>query len=223
VEELIRQAFVHVDVIGPHVADGHYDLVGPNGEIILPRAWETIIQPGWSITMQMWPIPGPPPPPPPHHPSQLHFPPTPADSRHNSRHGHHPSTRGGVPPPPPSNWPGGPPPPKPLFGMPGSVIPNLTEAPPPSRNYKEPAEKDQKGSQVKKSSADTDSTMSASDHDEFIKALSRFVKARRVFKVGRMGKNYNRATYQVGPKKEGLMLLNEYGRKLVEEARKVDL
>jgi len=32
-EELIKQAFLHVDVIGPHVHDGHYDLVGPDGEI----------------------------------------------------------------------------------------------------------------------------------------------------------------------------------------------
>jgi outer membrane biosynthesis protein TonB len=63
-EELIRQAFLHVDVIGPHVAEGHYDLVGPNGEIILPQVWETMIEPDWVITMHMWPIPEPPPPPP---------------------------------------------------------------------------------------------------------------------------------------------------------------
>lgn len=56
-EELIRQAFMHVEVIGPHVADGHYDLVGPNGEIILPQVWETMIEPDWAITMHMWPIP----------------------------------------------------------------------------------------------------------------------------------------------------------------------
>ena len=62
-EELIRQAFVHVDVIGPHVMDGHYDLLGPNGEIILPQVWETVIEPDWSITMHMWPMPEPPPPP----------------------------------------------------------------------------------------------------------------------------------------------------------------
>jgi hypothetical protein len=85
------------------------------------------------------------------------------------------------------------------------------------------AEKDQKGSQVKKSSADTDSYTSDNSHDELSEALSKFVRARRVFKVGRMGKDYNRATYQVSPKKEGLEMLNEYGRKLVEDARKVDL
>jgi len=71
-ESLIKQAFMHVDVIGPHVAEGHYDLLGPNNEIILPQIWDTIIQPDWNITMMMWPMPeddaakeppgGPPPP-----------------------------------------------------------------------------------------------------------------------------------------------------------------
>ena len=56
-EELIRQAFLHVEVIGPHVADGHYDLVGPNGDIILPQVWETVVEPDWTITMHMWPMP----------------------------------------------------------------------------------------------------------------------------------------------------------------------
>jgi hypothetical protein len=68
-EELIRQAFLHVEVIGPHVAEGHYDLVGPNGDIILPQVWETVIEPDWTVTMHMWPIPEKPkddePPPPP--------------------------------------------------------------------------------------------------------------------------------------------------------------
>jgi hypothetical protein len=56
-EDLIRQAFLHVEVIGPHVAEGHYDLIGPNGEIILPQVWATMIEPDWAITMHMWPIP----------------------------------------------------------------------------------------------------------------------------------------------------------------------
>src|SRR5271156_1535833 len=81
-EELIRQAFLHVEVIGPHVADGHYDLVGPDGEIILPQVWETMVKPDWSITMHMWPMPekGPPPPPP---GAML---PPPPDLRHMERH-----------------------------------------------------------------------------------------------------------------------------------------
>ncbi|RYP47236.1 hypothetical protein DL768_006679 [Monosporascus sp. mg162] len=78
-EELIKQAFIHVDVIGPHVQAGHYDLIGPSGEIILPSVWEKVIEPDWAVTMHMWPMeqrppnpgaarrpgfPGGPPPPP---------------------------------------------------------------------------------------------------------------------------------------------------------------
>lgn len=60
-EELIKQAFLHVDVIGPHVQAGHYDLIGPNGEIILPQVWDKVIEPDWQVTMHMWPMdrPGP--------------------------------------------------------------------------------------------------------------------------------------------------------------------
>jgi hypothetical protein len=55
-EELIKQAFLHVDVIGPHVQEGHYDLIGPNGEIILPTVWEKVVEPDWAIAMHMWPM-----------------------------------------------------------------------------------------------------------------------------------------------------------------------
>lgn len=56
-EDFINKAFLHIEVLGPHVAEGHYDLVGPNGEIILPEAWDSVIEPNWSVTMHMWPIP----------------------------------------------------------------------------------------------------------------------------------------------------------------------
>ncbi|KAF6827421.1 kinetoplast-associated protein kap [Colletotrichum plurivorum] len=59
-EELIKQAFLHVDVIGPHVQEGHYDLIGPNGEIILPQVWEKVVEPDWTIEMRMWPMDKPP-------------------------------------------------------------------------------------------------------------------------------------------------------------------
>jgi hypothetical protein len=52
-EELIRQAFAHVEGLGPHVMAGKYDLIGPHGEIILPKIWETTIEPDWSISMHM--------------------------------------------------------------------------------------------------------------------------------------------------------------------------
>jgi hypothetical protein len=56
-EELIRQSFLHVEGFGSHVAEGHYDLIGPNGEVILPRVWGLTIEPGWMISMHMWPMP----------------------------------------------------------------------------------------------------------------------------------------------------------------------
>ncbi|TVY35726.1 hypothetical protein LSUB1_G006775 [Lachnellula subtilissima] len=56
-EELIRQAFLHVDIVGAQVQAGRYDLLGPNGEIILPQVWEQVIEPDMAITMQMWPMP----------------------------------------------------------------------------------------------------------------------------------------------------------------------
>ncbi|KAI4728905.1 hypothetical protein E4T49_03276 [Aureobasidium sp. EXF-10728] len=56
-ETLIRQAFVNIERVGPHVANGHYHLLGPNGEIILPQVWDIVVQPGWDIKMQLWPLP----------------------------------------------------------------------------------------------------------------------------------------------------------------------
>ncbi len=64
---MINQAFLHVDVLKPHVQKGRYEIVGPTGEIILPSVWEHIIQPGDALTMIMWPIDkGPVQGPPPH-------------------------------------------------------------------------------------------------------------------------------------------------------------
>lgn len=57
-EELIKQAFLHVDVIGPQVQQGKYDLHGPDGEIVLPAVWKHYVMPGWSVAMRMWPIDG---------------------------------------------------------------------------------------------------------------------------------------------------------------------
>ncbi len=69
---LINQAFTQVDGIGDHVRAGHYDLHGPDGEIILPQVWDTVIQPDWEITMALWPLPEE----------------KPKKSRHGHGHGH---------------------------------------------------------------------------------------------------------------------------------------
>lgn len=53
---LIQEAFAPMEVYGPLVAAQRFDLLGPEGEIILPHVWETVIEQDWSITMHMWPI-----------------------------------------------------------------------------------------------------------------------------------------------------------------------
>jgi hypothetical protein len=126
-EELIRQAFLRVDGLGPHVAEGHYDLIGPNGEIILPRVWETTIEPDWDISMHMWPLPEPRKPGP--------GPPPPSPSYRYNQHWNNRGQPSRLPPsqmrghpgiaPPSSSGHGGPP-----------VIVNLTRGPPRSRHSK---------------------------------------------------------------------------------------
>lgn len=152
---------MHVEVIGPHVHDGHYDLIGPNGEIILPQVWETMIEPDWSITMHMWPMPEPPKPAPPAPPPGMFD----GGPRPRSRHGNHGAHAGhggrppppppmghrgggggGAPPPPPENWPGPPPHPHPGGrggpppGGPPIIVMRPGDAPPkPRRSRTEPA------------------------------------------------------------------------------------
>ncbi|KAH0430329.1 hypothetical protein CcaCcLH18_07841 [Colletotrichum camelliae] len=50
-EEMIRQMFIGIDGLRKEVQEGRYDLIGPNGEIILPQIWERAIQPDWAIEM----------------------------------------------------------------------------------------------------------------------------------------------------------------------------
>ncbi|KAK3368388.1 hypothetical protein B0H63DRAFT_528757 [Podospora didyma] len=111
--ELINEAYLHVDIIGPHVLDGHFDLVGPNGELILPSMWNSTIRPGDAITMHMWPLNNPPPP------------------RNRPRFGPPPGQRYGGPPRPmgaPPNWP------RPDGRYPGAPMPPIGPPPgPPGR------------------------------------------------------------------------------------------
>jgi hypothetical protein len=45
-EELIRQAFLHIESHYSRVGHGCYDLLGPNKEFIPPGEWVTTIEPG---------------------------------------------------------------------------------------------------------------------------------------------------------------------------------
>lgn len=56
-ERFIRKPFEEDDVLGPLVAQGHYDMVGPDGSVIDPQDWDRVIQPGWIVAMRMRPIP----------------------------------------------------------------------------------------------------------------------------------------------------------------------
>lgn len=121
-EDLIKQAFQSVDVIGPQVQRGQFDLIGPNGEIILPQVWEKVVQPDWQITMVMWPLAEKPGPRPPEHPGfRLHRNSTGGMPRgaHGVPRGAHgisvppaarrPGAGGPMQPPPPPDWHGAPP------------------------------------------------------------------------------------------------------------------
>jgi hypothetical protein len=56
-EGLINQAFAHVENLAEHVHGGHYDLLGPDKEIIMPQYWDSTVEPDMHITMMMWPLP----------------------------------------------------------------------------------------------------------------------------------------------------------------------
>jgi len=123
-EDLIKQAFLHVDVIGPHVQEGHYDLLGPNGEIILPSVWEKVVEPDWAITMHMWPMDknplrGAPP------PGGM-----PMGARDPRLRGMGPPPPGGMRPPGRPPFPGVPPPPG--WPGPGRMMPNMRGPPGPA-------------------------------------------------------------------------------------------
>ncbi len=47
---------LHVDEYSPLTEAGCYDIVNPDGEIILRSCWESMVQPGWKINMVMWPM-----------------------------------------------------------------------------------------------------------------------------------------------------------------------
>ncbi|KAK3386452.1 hypothetical protein B0H63DRAFT_467816 [Podospora didyma] len=52
--KLIRESFAHSSEETRGVIDGSYDLIGPNGEIILKTLWESLVKPGWEVSMKMW-------------------------------------------------------------------------------------------------------------------------------------------------------------------------
>ena len=58
---MIQEIFLVVPNLNLRVADGQYDLCGPQDEILSPSNWSSLIEPGWEVTMRMWPNPERPP------------------------------------------------------------------------------------------------------------------------------------------------------------------
>lgn len=136
-------------MIGPHVQEGHFDLIDSNGAIMLPSLWTSLIKPGESITMHMWPMPETPCPPRPVSNFNNHFVPPPPPGWPGAR----PSIGPGPPPAPPASrppgwvglWPPGPrpaPPPHLRVGgppRPPHMGPGFPPCPPPATNRGPPA------------------------------------------------------------------------------------
>ncbi|KAK4158723.1 hypothetical protein QBC43DRAFT_223682 [Cladorrhinum sp. PSN259] len=55
-ESMIYQAFQYTEFIEPHVRSGHYNLIGPDGEKIIPSRWHEVVQPCMPVTMHMRPL-----------------------------------------------------------------------------------------------------------------------------------------------------------------------
>ncbi|KAK0129408.1 hypothetical protein ONS95_001332 [Cadophora gregata] len=226
VEELIKQAFLHVDVLGPHVLEGHYDLLCASGDlsgqIILPQVWETLVEPGWEVNMHMWPFPEPPKPIPPP-PQRQRLPPGAYSLGPNGR----------VAPPP------SPPPPPEAVQPPDPTALRQLWIPSSSRSAGVSVVNKSKGLSIRDGGRTTRSRRSSCsisesgserdfvERDEAITLLKSMVTAKRIFVVGRVGTmGYGRRgliEVSVKPKGEGMQVLNEYGKMFVEKARKMRL
>lgn len=51
----IIEASKHISGREMDIMDDHYDILGSNGDIILPGLWSNTIKPGETVTMRMWP------------------------------------------------------------------------------------------------------------------------------------------------------------------------
>jgi hypothetical protein len=49
---LIAKAFPEVEILSISTPHSHFDLIGPDGTLILPETWHDLVQPGWSVSLQ---------------------------------------------------------------------------------------------------------------------------------------------------------------------------
>ncbi|KAG9845081.1 hypothetical protein KCU98_g7017, partial [Aureobasidium melanogenum] len=55
-ENTLVSAFLDIERIRPYVMNGNYRLIGPSNDVVLPKDWESLVQPGWEVQMQLWPV-----------------------------------------------------------------------------------------------------------------------------------------------------------------------
>lgn len=55
-KKLICQAFEHIERLGAHVLQGHYDLFDPQDKPIKPNMWDQAVYPGIRVRMEMHPL-----------------------------------------------------------------------------------------------------------------------------------------------------------------------
>ena len=53
-ENLIKRSFSHVESVDSRIFRGRYDILSPEGEIILPEIWDSVIRPGWVVELRFW-------------------------------------------------------------------------------------------------------------------------------------------------------------------------
>ena len=54
-ENLLRQSLARADAPLPsEVKEGRFDLVAPDGSVILPSTWDFSVRPGWSVRIRLW-------------------------------------------------------------------------------------------------------------------------------------------------------------------------
>jgi hypothetical protein len=49
---LVAKAFPEVEILSISTPHSHFDLIGPDGTLILPETWHDLVQPGWSVSLQ---------------------------------------------------------------------------------------------------------------------------------------------------------------------------
>ena len=56
---LIEESFAHIPELDPHVRVSKFDILDPEGRVVLPSVWDEVVRPGWEVSMHMWPIESP--------------------------------------------------------------------------------------------------------------------------------------------------------------------